>query len=149
MDGCIDVRYTGDRGNRAKGFLIECRHALGHSAEHGRRIKGTLALHRLPAAQYACSSCDAAYYLFVQRVTQVGASHRSHLHRRIERIADADRPGCLNKQMLEFVGDLIQQDETFGSQTHLPRVMKAPPDTSLNSLRKIRIFTDDESVRSA
>ena len=31
-DGCIDVRDTGYRGNRAKGLLIESRHALGHSA---------------------------------------------------------------------------------------------------------------------
>jgi serine/threonine protein kinase len=60
-----------------------------------------------------------------------------------------DRLSRLNKQMLKSVSDLFQQDETFGSQTHLPRVMKAPSDTSVNSLWNIRIFADDESIRSA
>src|SRR5262249_52482856 len=85
----------------------------------------------------------------MQRVTKVGTSHWSHLHCAIERIADADRLGCLNKQMLKSVSDLFQQDETFGSQTHLPRVMKTRSDTSVNSLWNVRIFTDDESIRSA
>src|SRR5262249_1552085 len=87
--------------------------------------------------------------MFMQRVSKVGTSHWSHLHCGIERIADTDRPSCLNKQLLKAVSDLFQQDETFGSQTHLPRVMKAPSDTSFNSLGNIRIFTDDESIRSA
>src|SRR5262245_48649813 len=85
----------------------------------------------------------------MQRVTKVGAGHWSHLHCGIEWIADTDRLSSLNKQMLKFISDLFHQDETFGSQTHLPRVMKPTPDTSPNSLRNIRIVTDDESIRSA
>src|SRR5262249_19341508 len=149
LDGRIDVAHTGHRGNRAKGLLIERGHPLGHSAQLRRHIKGALAWHRLAAAQDACSFGNAALYLLVQSVAKVGASHRSHLHCRIERIADTDRLGCLNKQMLKLLRDFFQQDEAFGRQTYLPRVMKAPFDASRNCLGNIRIFTDNESIRSA
>src|SRR5215469_12088026 len=65
FDCCIDVPYPGDCGNRPEGLLIECGHALGHSAQDSRRVKGALAGHWLPAAQYARSLCDAAFHLFM------------------------------------------------------------------------------------
>src|SRR5262249_10611427 len=126
FDGCVDVPYPGDCGNRPERLLIECGHALSHSAQDSRRVKGALAGHWLPPAQYARPLCDANFYLFMERVAKVGTSHRSHLHCGIERISETERLRRLNKQMLEFTGDLFQQDEAFGGQTHLARVMKAP-----------------------
>src|SRR5262245_17282359 len=76
-DRRIDVRYLGHRGNRTKRLLVERRHALGNSAQHGRRVKGALARHWLPAAQHACSFPDAPLHLFMQRRPKAGPSHRS------------------------------------------------------------------------
>src|SRR5262245_36543102 len=67
----IDVMYPRYCGNRPEGLLIECRHALGYSAQHSRRIKGALARDRLPAAQHACSFRDAAFDLLVERVAKI------------------------------------------------------------------------------
>src|SRR5262245_23840955 len=49
--------------------------------------------------------------------------------------------------MLEFVGDLLYQDETFGSQADLPCIAKTTPDTGLDSFRNIRIVTNDKGIR--
>src|SRR5262249_28296964 len=73
----------------------------------------------------------------------------SHLRSGIEWIADTDRLGRLNEEMFKSVSDLFQQDEPLGSQTHLARVMKSALDASLDSFWDIRIFTDDERIRSA
>src|SRR5215470_2342156 len=51
--------------------------------------------------------------------------------------------------MLEFVGDLLYEDETFGSQADLPCILKTPPNTGRNSFRNIRIVTDDKGIRPA
>src|SRR5215470_10713668 len=48
--------------------------------------------------------------------------------------------------MLEFVGDLLYEDETFGSQADLPCILKTPPNTGRNSFRNIRIVTDDKGI---
>lgn len=53
-------------------------------------MKRPLALGWLTTAQQASAFCDTALHLLVQRVTKVGTRHRSKIHRRIERIADAD-----------------------------------------------------------
>src|SRR5262245_35944576 len=49
--------------------------------------------------------------------------------------------------MLEFVGDLLYQDKTFGSQADLPCILKTPSDTGLDIFRNIRIVTDDKGIR--
>jgi hypothetical protein len=64
----------------------------------------------------------------------------------VHRIANSDRLCRLYKQMLELVGDLLHQDETFGSQADLSCVAETPLNTGRNGLRNIRIFTDDKWV---
>src|SRR5262249_14080073 len=109
-------------------------------------VGGALAPYWLTAAQQACALCRAAFHLFVQRVTKVGTGHRPQIHRRIERIADAQRLGGFDERPFEFVGDLPYQNEAFCSQTDLTCVVEPSPDSSRNSLRNVGVFADDECV---
>src|SRR5262249_1502548 len=68
------------------------------------------------------------------------------IHRRIERIADAQRLGGFDERPFEFVGDLPHQNEAFCSQANLTCVVEPCADSSRNSLRKIGVFADDECV---
>src|SRR5262249_26501226 len=111
--------------------------------------EGPFAFHWLTTTQHPRSLCNADFDLFMQVVAEVGASHRTHLHFRIERVSDAYRLCRFDEQLLEFVRDLLYQDETFGSQADLPSIAKTPPNASLDSFRNIRIVTDDEGIRSA
>src|SRR5262249_42977745 len=72
--------------------------------------------------------------------------HRTQIHRRIERIADAPRLGGFDERPFEFVGDLPYQNEAFCSQADLTCVVEPPPDSSRNSLRNVGVFADDECV---
>src|SRR5262249_12748229 len=109
-------------------------------------IKSALALYWRTAAQQTCALCRTALHLFVQRVTKVGTGHRPQIHRRIERIADAQRLGGFDEQPFEFVGDLAYQNEAFCSQANLTCVVEPRTDSSPNSLRNVGVFDDDECV---
>src|SRR5262249_50859941 len=146
-DGRVEVWDTGYRRNGTEGFFIESGHPFGYSAQHGRRIESALAFDWFAAAQQACALCDAAFHLFMQRVTKVGTGHRPQIHRRIERIADAQRLGGFDERPFEFVGDLPYQNEAFCSQADLTCVVEPSPDSSRNSLRNVGVFADDECVR--
>src|SRR5262249_10214321 len=116
------------------------------SLQHCRWIKSALALYWFTAAQQACALCDTALHLFVQRVTQVGTGHRPHVHRRIERIADAQRLRDFDERLFECVGDLPYQDEPFCSQATLTCVVDPCTDSSRNRLRNVGVCADDECV---
>src|SRR5262249_44799158 len=142
----INVWNTGQRRDGTERLLIERGHAFGYSAQYGRWIKRALALYWLTAAQQGCALCRAAFHLFVQRVTKVGTGHRPQIHRRIERIADAQRLGGFDERPFEFVGDLPYQNEAFGSQADLTCVVEPSPDSSRNRLRNVGVFAGDGCV---
>src|SRR5262249_390434 len=72
---------------------------------------------------------------------------RAQIHRRIERIADAQRLGAFDERPFEFVGDLPYQNEAFGSHADLTCVVEPSPDSSRNTLRNVGVFADGECVR--
>ena len=90
----------------------------------------------------------------------VGALHRVHTGKergRVEAAAQVDADGNIGAksqgdavahQCDVFVGDLLQQNEPFGSQADLTGVMETPPDARFNGLRDVRVFTDDKGIRS-
>src|SRR5262249_16285498 len=139
-NGRINVWNAGQRRDGTERLLIERGHAFGDSAQHGRWIKRALALDWVTPAQHASALCRAAIHLFVQRVTKVGTGHRAQIHRRIERIADAQSLGGFDERPFEFVGDLPYQNETFGGQADLTCVVEPSPDSSRNSLRNVGVF---------
>src|SRR5262245_27365449 len=51
--------------------------------------------------------------------------------------------------MFEFVSDVLDQDETFGSQADLPCILKTPLNAGLDSFRNIPIVTDDKGIGPA
>lgn len=120
----IAVAEAGNCRNGAKRFVIECRHAFRHPVQNSRRVESSFASDRFSTTEHFRTLLNTVFHLLMQGVAQVGASHRSHVHCRIERIPDLDGFRRLDKPTFEFVGYLFDQDEAFGCEADLPRVVK-------------------------
>src|SRR5262249_7443601 len=73
-----------------------------------------------------------AFHLLVQRVAQVSTGHGSEISRGLEGISNTKCFCRVDKQLFEFVGDFLNENEAFHSQANLTCVMEPASDTSLD-----------------
>jgi hypothetical protein len=149
VDGSVDVRDAGDRGNGTESLFVEGGHTLSHSAEYRGCVEGSFAFCRFASAQDPCALCNAAFHLLMQRVPEIDPCHGSHLACWIRRVAYPDRLCCFHKLFFEVICYLFDQDEPFCRKADLTRIAEAARDARRNGLGYVRIFTDDKSIGAA
>ena len=89
LNSRFDIGNASDCRNRAEGFIIEGRHALGDPAQYGGRVEGSWSVKWSSPAENAGAFRNASLHLLVERVTQVDTGHRSHIGCRVHWITDA------------------------------------------------------------
>src|SRR5262245_1114502 len=101
------------------------------------------------ARQQPCALLAADFHVLCNGRKLCFADHRTHLNRRIEAVADAERFRAPNELSDEPVVDLLVDHHPAGGGTSLTAGAESPPQTSLDGKLELGVVHDHDDVLAA
>src|SRR3989475_1170631 len=149
LDRGAQVRHRHHGGDRAERFLAEDAHVLRDVAEQGGLKVPALPTAALSADLDLRAFRDGVLHLALDFIPLRLADQRTHVGRRVERIAHPKPLHSLRELCDEFVGGGIDDEEAFGGDARLAAVDESSRDRAFRGRVQVRVTRHDERVRSA